>query len=138
MLVEALGHPEPLLVEEEVLPEPVHHAVPERPSQEVPDLIAGDWSPYASPAVGMLGGRLHVAAVDGSGAVLVRAAVPGERSRMTSRIGTGDLTRSPGLVTRRNAGVFVVAGDRGTARLLTRPASAVVDRTLPRSAGFTP
>jgi surface antigen len=103
-----------------------------------PKALDGDWSPYASPAVGMLGGRLHVAAVDGSGAVLVRAAVPGERSRMTSRIGTGDLTRSPGLVTRRNAGVFVVAGDRGTARLLTRPASAVVDRTLPRSAGFTP
>ena len=43
-----------------------------------------------------------------------------------------------GLVTRRNAGTFVVAGGRATARLLTRPASAVVDRSLPRRAGFTP
>lgn len=104
-----------------------------------PEEIAGAWSPYASPAVGMLGGRLHVAAVDSRGAVLVRAAVPGERSRMPGRVGpAGDVTRSPGLVTRRNAGVFVVAGGRTTARLLTRPASAVVDESSPTRAGFTP
>ncbi|MCF6378859.1 CHAP domain-containing protein [Nocardioides KLBMP 9356] len=103
-----------------------------------PAVIAGDWSPYASPAVGMLAGRLHVAAVDRSGAVLVRAAVPGERSRVPGRVGAGDLTRSPGLVTRRNAGVFVVAGRRTTPTLLTRPASAVVDSSLPTRAGFTP
>ena len=104
-----------------------------------PEEISGDWSPYASPAVGMLGGRLHVAAVDRSGAVLVRAAVPGEHSRMPGRVGSArDVTRSPGLVTRRNAGVFVVSGGRTTARLLTRPASAVVDESSPTRAGFTP
>ncbi len=104
-----------------------------------PATIPGDWSPYASPSVGMIAGRLHVAAVDGHGAVLVRAAVPGERSRMPGHAGaTGDVTRSPGLVTRHNAGVFVVRGGRTTARLLTRPASAVVDRSAPTRAGFTP
>ncbi|WP_165354309.1 CHAP domain-containing protein [Nocardioides glacieisoli] len=104
-----------------------------------PEEIAGDWSPYASPAVGMIADRLHVAAVDSNGAVLVRAAVPGERSHMPARVGTtGDPTRSPGLVTRRNAGTFVVSGGRTTARLLTRPASAVVDESSPTRAGFTP
>ncbi|WP_210650275.1 CHAP domain-containing protein [Nocardioides sp. SYSU D00065] len=104
--------------------------------------IEGDWSPYASPAVGSAAGRLHVAAVSGAGAVLVRAAVPGEQSRLPrrARASTGDPTRSPGLVTRSNAGLFVVA-DRGrtaTARLLTRPAQAVFGRTAPTRAGFTP
>jgi surface antigen len=104
-----------------------------------PEEIAGDWSPYASPSVGMIADRLHVAAVDSHGAVLVRAALPGERSRMPGRVGSpGDVTRSPGLVTRRNAGVFVVSGGRTTARLLTRPASAVVDESSPTRAGFTP
>ena len=42
----------------------------------------GEWSPYASPAVGEVAGRLHVAAVDLHGAVLLRAALPGERSRL--------------------------------------------------------
>ncbi len=103
------------------------------------EVIAGDWSPYASPAIGMLAGRLHVAAVDSTGAVLVRAAVPGERSRMPARVGTtGDVTRSPGLVTRHNAGTFVIAGGRSAARLLTRPAAAVVDASAPKRAGFTP
>ncbi|HEV2798194.1 MAG TPA: CHAP domain-containing protein [Nocardioides sp.] len=106
-------------------------------SRPVP--IAGDWSPYASPAVGLIAGRLHVAAVDRSGAVLVRAAVPGERSHVPGRVGrAGDVTRSPGLVTRRDGGVFVVAGGRTTtARLLARPASAVVDESSPTRAGFT-
>lgn len=101
--------------------------------------IPGDFSPYASPTVGVLGGHLHVAAVDRRGAVLVRAAVPGERSQMPGRVArAGDVTRSPGLVTRRNAGVFVVSGRRTTARLLTRPASALVDASSPTKAGFTP
>ena len=42
----------------------------------------------------MLAGRLHVAAVDSTGAVLVRAAVPGERSRMPARVGA-DRATSP-------------------------------------------
>ena len=105
-----------------------------------PAAIDGDFSPYASPAVGVVAGRLHVAAVDRSGVVLVRAAVPGERSHVPGRVGrAGDVTRSPGLVTRRNGGVFVVAGGRTTtARLLARPASAVVDASSPTRAGFTP
>lgn len=103
-----------------------------------PATIEGDWSPYASPAVGVVAGRLHVAAVDRRGDLYVRAAVPGERSRLTGRVSAGDPTRSPGLVTRSNAGVFVVAGRAARSRLLTRPASAVVVRTAPTRAGFTP
>ncbi len=106
-----------------------------------PRVIDGDWSPYASPAVGAIAGRLHVAAVNRVGALLVRAAVPGERSQLPARIRSqGDPTRSPGLVTRSNAGLFVVA-DRGrTARphLLNRPTWAVTGVTSPTRAGFTP
>ncbi|WP_322921200.1 CHAP domain-containing protein [Nocardioides renjunii] len=106
------------------------------------ETVTGDWSPYASPAVGEVAGRLHVAAVDVRGDLLVRAAVPGEGSRVVGRVpSSGDPTRSPGLVTRSNSGVFVVATGRdrvARARLLTRPASAVVRRTAPTRAGFTP
>jgi surface antigen len=107
-----------------------------------PAALDGEWSPYASPAVGVVAGRLHVAAVDARGAVLLRAALPGERSRLAARARSShDLTRSPGLVVRSNAGVFVVAHTttRSTrSRLLTRPASAVVDASSPTRAGFTP
>jgi hypothetical protein len=107
-----------------------------------PKALAGEWSPYASPAVGLVAGRLHVAAVDHRGAVLLRAAVPGERSRLAARTRPSrDLTRSPGLVTRTNAGVFVVAHTAGRAtrsRLLARPSDAVVDDSSPTRAGFTP
>ncbi|GAA1926269.1 CHAP domain-containing protein [Nocardioides hwasunensis] len=105
-----------------------------------PRALDGDWSPYASPAVGEVVGGLQVAALDARGTLLVRAAVPGERSRVAGRIrSTGDPTRSPGLVTRSNAGVFVVDGQGRTARarLLARPASAVAGRTTPTRAGFT-
>ncbi len=106
-----------------------------------PRIIAGDWSPYASPAVSSISGRLHVAAVDRLGALLVRAAVPGERSQLPGRVQPqGDPTRSPGLVTRSNAGLFVVA-DRGRtarSRLLNRPAWAVTGDSSPTRAGFTP
>ena len=107
-----------------------------------PSWLAGSWSPYASPAVGELSGRLHVAVVDLHGAVAVRAALPGERSRVPVPVrSSSDLTRSPGLVTRHNAGTFVVATDAGRttrASLLTRPASALVDVSSPMRAGFTP
>ena len=107
-----------------------------------PVALDGEWSPYASPAVGVVADRLHVAAVDHRGAVLLRAAVPGERSRLAARARSArDVTRSPGLVTRSNAGVFVVAHTSGRAtrsRLLARPASAVVDASAPTRAGFTP
>lgn len=103
-----------------------------------PVALDGTWSPYASPAVGIVADRLHVAAVDTRGAVLVRAALPGERSRLTGRVGSGDPTRSPGLVTRSNAGVFVVGGRAARSRLLTRPAAAVIEPTAPTRAGFTP
>ncbi len=103
--------------------------------------VRGVWSTYASPAVGEVAGRLLVAAVRTDGTTAVGAAVPGERSRLGQRTLPGtDPTRSPGLVTRHNAGMFVVA-DRGrtaTARLLSRPAWAVVTRTSPTRAGFTP
>jgi hypothetical protein len=106
-----------------------------------PATIAGAWSPYASPAVGAIAGRLHVAAVSAEGALLIRAAVPGEQSQLPATIRSyGDPTRSPGLVTRSNAGLFVVAG-RGReahARLLTRPSWAVTGATSPTRAGFTP
>ena len=103
--------------------------------------IEGSWSPYASPSVGEVAGALHVAGTLSSGAVIVRAAVPGERSRLGAQVmASGDPTRSPGLVTKKNAGVFVVAAGRRTsgARLLTRPASALVGDSAPTSAGFTP
>jgi surface antigen len=103
--------------------------------------LDGSWSPYASPAVGEVAGRLYVTAVDARGALRVRPGVPGVPSRLPGRVGTSrDLTRSPGLVTRHNNGVYVVA-DRGSttsARLLTRPAAALVGRTAPKRAGFTP
>ena len=105
-----------------------------------PRTLAGDWSPYASPAVGEVAGRLHVAAVDARGALRVRAAAPGQHSRLPGRVGpVGDLTTSPGLVTRRG-GVLVTADRRPAARprLLARPAAAVVARTSPTRAGFTP
>jgi len=102
-----------------------------------PRWLTGQWSPYASPAVGEVAGGLHVAATDHTGAVVVRGAVPGQASRLPRGARSArDLTRSPGLVTRRNAGVFVVAGTGY--RLLTRPAAAVVEDSLPTSAGFTP
>ncbi len=103
--------------------------------------IEGSWSPYASPSVGEVAGALHVAGTLSSGAVIVRAAVPGQRSRLAAQVvDSGDPTRSPGLVTKKNAGVFVVAAGRRTsgARLLTRPASALVGDSAPTSAGFTP
>jgi surface antigen len=107
-----------------------------------PAVLDGQWSPYASPAVGDVAGRLHLAAVDARGAVLLRAALPGERSRLTVRArSSSDLTRSPGLVTRSNAGVFVVAHTAGRStrsRLLARPASALVGHSAPTRAGFTP
>jgi hypothetical protein len=107
-----------------------------------PAVLGGQWSPYASPAVGDVAGRLHLAAVDARGAVLLRAALPGERSRLTVRArSSSDLTRSPGLVTRSNAGVFVVAHPAGRStrsRLLARPASALVGHSAPTRAGFTP
>lgn len=102
-----------------------------------PARLAGRWSPYASPDVGDVGGELHVAATGASGAVVVRSAVPGERSHLPRRVrSTHDLTLPPVLLTRHNAGVFVLTGTG--ARLLTRPAAAVVDDSLPTSAGFTP
>ena len=107
-----------------------------------PRFLDGEWSPYASPAVGTLSGRLHVAVVDTRGRVKVRAALPGEHARVPVRVRSwGDPTRSPGLVTRHNAGVFVVAtgANRTTrSRLLSRPASALVDVSSPTRAGFTP
>jgi surface antigen len=102
-----------------------------------PQWLAGRWSPYASPAVGDVAGELHVAATDADGAVVVRSAVPGQPSHVRGGARpTRDLTLSPGLLTRRDGAVFVVA--RPGARLLTRPAAAVVDDSLPTSAGFTP
>ena len=102
-----------------------------------PTMLAGRWSTYASPAVGEVAGGLHVAATDHAGAVVVRSAVPGERSRLPGRVrSTRDLTRSPGLVTRSNAGLFVIA--RSGSHLLARPAAAVVDDSSPTRAGFTP
>jgi surface antigen len=102
-----------------------------------PRWLAGRWSPYASPAVGEVAGRVHVAATDRDGAVRVRSGVPGQRSRLPGGVrSVRDLTRSPGLMIRRNGGLFVVAGSGS--RLLARPASAVVDGSLPTRAGFTP
>lgn len=102
--------------------------------------VKGSWSPYASPAVGEIAGELHVAGALSNGSVLLRSAVPGRRSRLPARVpSSGDPTRSPGLVTRSNGGIFVVAdGQQARARLLTRPASAVVGDSAPTRAGFTP
>jgi surface antigen len=103
-----------------------------------PRFLEGDWSPYASPAVGELSGRLHVAVVDTAGKVVVRAALPGQHARVPVRASSwGAPTRSPGLVTRHNAGIFVIAGGGAAPRLLTRPASALVDVSSPTRAGFT-
>lgn len=102
-----------------------------------PEWLPGRWSPYASPAVADVAGSLHVAGTDADGAVVVRSAVPGEPSRLPRGVRSArDLTSSPGLVTRRGAGVFVVT--RTASRLLTRPAAAVVGDSMPTSAGFTP
>ncbi len=98
-----------------------------------PTELAGQWSPYASPAVGEVAGGLHVAATDRTGAVVVTSAVPGRPSR---HVGTGrDLTRSPGLVTRRGAELVVA---RDGSRLLARPASARVEDLRPVRPGFRP
>ena len=105
-----------------------------------PRTIGDDVSPYASPSVGVVAGRLHVAAVDARGVLRVRAALPGERSRLAGRVGrAGDPTVSPAMLTRRG-GVYVVAGRARAARprLLARPAAAVVPRSTPARAGFTP
>jgi hypothetical protein len=102
-----------------------------------PRWLAGRWSPYASPAVGGVAGQLHVAATDARGSAVVRSAVPGTPSHLRRGVRAArDLTLSPGLVTRRDGGVFVVAGSG--ARLLARPSAAAVDGSLPTSAGFTP
>ena len=100
--------------------------------------IDGDWSPYASPAVGELAGRLHVAP---STATARSSSVPPCRANAPAP-GPRPLGRRPHplprLVTRSNAGVFVVAGGDGSPRLLTRPASAVAGTSSPTRAGFTP
>ena len=61
----------------------------------------------------------------------MRAALPGEHARVPVRVRSwGDPTQSPGLVTRHDAGIFVVATRANRtprSRLLTRPASALVD-----------
>ena len=98
-----------------------------------PTALAGEWSPYASPAVGEVAGGLHVAATDGTGSVVVTSTVPGRPSR---RVGAGrDLTRSPGLVTRRGAELVVA---RTGSRLLARPAAARVEDLRPAQPGFRP
>ena len=97
-----------------------------------PAALPGQWSPYASPAVGEAGGGLHVVATDRTGAVVVRSAVPGQPSRLPVRVrAPRDVTRSPGLLTRRGAGLFVVT--RSGPRLLARPTPAVVDPLPARS-----
>ena len=98
-----------------------------------PTALAGEWSPYASPAVGEVAGGLHVAATDRTGAVVVTSTVPGRPAR---RVGAGrDLTRSPGLVTRRGAELVVA---RTGSRLLARPAAARVEDLRPARPGFRP
>src|SRR5690349_10328800 len=96
--------------------------------------LAGRWSPYASPAVAEVAGGLHVAATDRTGAVVVVSTVPGRPSRRLGR--AGDPTRSPGLVTRPEAGLLVVA--RAGSRLLARPAAPRVDDLRPARPGFRP
>jgi hypothetical protein len=74
-----------------------------------------------------------VAATDRTGAVVVTSTVPG---RPTRRLGAGrDLTRSPGLVTRRGAELVVA---RTGSRLLARPAAARVEDLRPARPGFLP
>jgi len=98
-----------------------------------PTALAGEWSPYASPAVGEVAGGLHVAATDRTGVVVVTSTVPGRPAR---RLGAGrDLTRSPGLVTRRGAELVVA---RTGSRLLARPAAARVEDLRPARPGFRP
>ena len=98
-----------------------------------PTALAGEWSPYASPAVGEVAGGLHVAATDRTGVVVVTSTVPGRPAR---RVGAGrDLTRSPGLVTRRGAELVVA---RTGSRLLARPAAARVEDLRPARPGFRP
>ena len=61
--------------------------------------LHGDWSPYSSPAVGEVAGRLVVAAVDRRGTLRVRAAVDGQRSRLAPRLrsaGDTDPVTRPG------------------------------------------
>ncbi|MCY4725192.1 CHAP domain-containing protein [Nocardioides sp. STR2] len=96
--------------------------------------MAGRWSPYASPVVGEVPGGLQVAATDHTGAVVVVSTVPG---RPSHRIGAArDLTRSPGVVTRRDAGLLVVA--RTGSRYLARPVAPEVDDLRPARPGFRP
>ncbi|WP_415839439.1 CHAP domain-containing protein [Nocardioides zeicaulis] len=106
-----------------------------------PEALPGRWSVYGSPAVRVVGGQLVVAATDAGGAVQVRSAVPGRRTHFTARVrSTGDPTASPAVVTRARSGVFVVVGEgprTGRARLLTRPAAALVRDSSPTRAGFT-
>lgn len=90
-----------------------------------PVALAGQWSPYASPAVGEADGGLHVVGTDHTGTIVVRSAVPGRPARPVRVRAPRDLTRSPGLVTRRQAGLFVVT--RSGPRLLARPRPPVVD-----------
>jgi hypothetical protein len=98
-----------------------------------PTALAGEWSTYASPTVGEVAGGLHVAATDRTGAVVVTSTVPGRTSR---RVGAGrDLTRSPGLVTRRGAQLVVA---RTGSRLLARPVAARVEELRPVRPGFRP
>ena len=97
-----------------------------------PTALAGEWSPYASPAVGEVAGGLHVAATDRTGAVVVTSAVPGRPSR---RVGAGrDLTRSPGLVTRRGAELVVAR----TGVTPARPAGCSAGRGPPSRATRLP
>ncbi len=106
-----------------------------------PTSLPGSWSVYGSPAVAEAAGRLVVAGTDPRGAALVRAAVPGQRTRFVTRSATGDPTSSPALVTRTNSGVFLLTGQgprTDRARLLTRPAAALVRDSSPMRAGFTP
>jgi len=108
-------------------------------SKSVP--LEGSWSVYSSPAVREVAGALQVAAVTPSGRVVVRPALPGQRSPLGTFVaGTSAVTDSPGLLTKRNSGVFVVAERAGGSvdRLLTRPATAVTKRHGPSRAGFTP
>jgi hypothetical protein len=96
--------------------------------------LAGRWSPYASPAVWEVAGGLHVAATDHTGAVVVVSTVPGRPSRQLGP--ARDLTRSPAMVTRRDAGLLVVA--RTGSRYLARPAAPEVDDLRPARPGFRP
>ena len=97
-------------------------------------MLAGRWSPYASPSVGEVAGGLHVAAPDRTGSVVVRSAVPGRGVRRI--VADRDLTRSPALVTRRGPGLVVVA--RTGTGLLARPVSPRLEELRPTRPGFRP